>query len=160
MNNKVLKKEKKALKKDLDAAKGAVDATKKFYNTIGNAVQDVHSVKNNGVVNFAGIMGEMEKHLKNVATVIKQATDLQQQLRGKDADIGRLTQEVNAIKADCARIANEKDTIIASLQQRITEIEISFMTTKDEFTKTKAERDDFHSQLDASGCTLEGFTPE
>jgi chromosome segregation ATPase len=81
----------------------------------------------------------MEKHEQVVDTTITEVLSLQQQLRGKEVDIGRLTQEAEVIKDECARIANEKGAIIARVHERVAQLE-DHITTQGECTRIICEK--------------------
>jgi chromosome segregation ATPase len=81
----------------------------------------------------------MEKHEQVVDTTITEVLSLQQQLRGKEVDIGRLTQEAEVIKDECARIANEKGAIIARVHERVAQLETTLESTKEDHITTQGE---------------------
>jgi chromosome segregation ATPase len=98
-NNKKLKKEKKALKKGL---KKDFSTARAELKDVQDTVTSVHRTTATGHedARITELSGGMEKFDKVIEATSDKVQDLQQQLRSKDADVDRLKQEVEDIKAD------------------------------------------------------------
>jgi hypothetical protein len=93
-------------------------------------------------------LGQQPSHVTSGSAHYTQVSSLQQQLRGKDGDISRLTQEVDVIKGVCAHITTDKSTIIAGLHKRVEGLEKTLASTEEDHTKTRSEHTEAKEKLE------------